>query len=157
MRMELGRLLAGSLGAVLLSASLAGAAVPGTCGSGKLRDVEVVTETFPPQSHTRVVTKINKRGEREASADTSLFERHETTYVVTVELEDMRYTAQSAGNFWNFNPTRLVINDPIGICVEGNRIILRRPDGKDYKATIVRAVRSGVIFERVNPGAEDVR
>jgi hypothetical protein len=62
--------------------------------------------------------------------------------MVSVELEDMRYTARSSGDFWNFDPTRLVINDPIGVCVEKNQIILRRPDGKDYKATIVRAVRS---------------
>jgi hypothetical protein len=54
----------------------------------------------------------------------------------------MSYTAQSSGNFWNFDPTRLVINDPIGLCVDRNQIILRRPDGKDYKAKIVRAVRT---------------
>ena len=28
------------------------------------------------------------------------------------------------------------------MCVERNQIILRRPDGKDYKAKIVRAVRN---------------
>ena len=40
------------------------------------------------------------------------------------------------------SPSRLVINDPIGVCVERNQIILRRPDGKDYKAKIVRAIRT---------------
>jgi len=135
-------LLAGSLAAVLLPPSLTSAEVLYTCGTGILRDVEAVIETVPAEKHTRVVTKINKRGEREVYADTSSGERRETTYMVTVELEDMRYTARSSGNFWNFDPTRLVINDPIGVCVEKNQIILRRPDGKDYKAKIVRAVRS---------------
>jgi hypothetical protein len=135
-------LLAGSLAAVLLSPPPAGAEVPYKCGTGTLRDVDAVIETFPAERHTRVVTKINKRGERETHADTSSGERHEKMYTVTVQLEDMSYTAQSSGNFWNFDPTRLVINDPIGLCVDRNQIILRRPDGKDYKARIVRAVRT---------------
>jgi len=54
----------------------------------------------------------------------------------------MTYTARSSGNFWNFDPTRLVINDPIGACVDRNQLILRRPDGKDYRARIVRTVRN---------------
>jgi hypothetical protein len=32
----------------------------------------------------------------------------------------MVYTAESSGNFWNFDPTRLVINDSVGVCVDGN-------------------------------------
>jgi hypothetical protein len=117
-RLEL--LLAGSFTAVLLFPPPASAEVPYKCGTGTLRDVDAVIETFPAEKHTRVVTKTNKRGERETHVDTSSGERHEKTYTVT----------------------RLVINDPIGLCVERNQIILRRPDGKDYKAKIVRAVRN---------------
>ena len=141
-RLESKRLLAGLLGATVLSASVASAEAPRTCGTATLRDVEAVTEILPADSHTRVVARTNKRGEREMDAYTYAGERHDTTYMVTVEFGDMSYTARSAGNFWNFNPTRLVINDPIGICVDRTRIMLRRPDGKDYKATIVRAVRT---------------
>jgi hypothetical protein len=135
-------LLAGSFATMLLWPPSAGAEVPYTCGMGTLRDVDTVIETFPAEKHTRVVTKTNRRGERETHVDTSSGERHEKTYTVTVQLEDMIYAAQSSGNFWNFDPTRLVINDPIGLCVDKNQIILRRPDGKDYKARIVRAVRN---------------
>ena len=135
-------LLAGSCAAVLLLPPAAGAEVPYKCGTGTLRDVDAVVEIFPVEKHTHVVTKINKRGQREVDVNTSSGERHERTYTVTVQLEDMSYTAQSSGNFWNFDPTRLVINDPIGLCVDRNQIILRRPDGKDYKARIVRAVRT---------------
>src|SRR5215510_7794502 len=87
-------LLAGTLAAVLLPPSLARAEVPYTCGTRTLRDVEAVIETFPAEKHTRVVTKTNRRGEREVHADTSSGERREKTYTVTVELEDMSYTAQ---------------------------------------------------------------
>ncbi len=55
----------------------------------------------------------------------------------------MRYVAKSSGNLpWNYNPTRMVINDPMGVCVDRKQLIVtRRPDGKTYKATIVRASR----------------
>ena len=55
-------LLAGSLAAVLLLPPQAGAEVPYNCGTGTLRDVGAVIETFPAEKHTRVVTKTNKRG-----------------------------------------------------------------------------------------------
>ena len=66
-------------------------------------------------------------------------------------MNDLVYTGQSSGNeFWNFDPTRLVINDPIGACVSGRSLRLRRPDGKDYKTKIVRAIRD--VSSEVNPG-----
>ena len=50
--------------------------------------------------------------------------------------------AQSPGSdFWNFSPTRLVVNDAIEACVSKGHLRLRRPDGKDYKTTIVRVER----------------
>lgn len=70
---------------------------------------------------------------------------------MTVRLNDLVYTGQSSGNeFWNFDPTRLVINDPIAVCVSRNTLRLRRPDGKDYKTKIVRVVRN--VTSEVNPG-----
>jgi hypothetical protein len=52
------------------------------------------------------------------------------------------YTGESSGNeFWQFDPSRLVINDPIDACVSDGRLRLRRPDGKEYKTKIVRVVR----------------
>ena len=87
-------------------------------------------------------TKQDKRGREETWVETSTGERREKNYLLTLELDDIRYTAQSSGNFWNFDPTRLVINDPVGVCVDGKRIIVKRPDGKDFKAKIVRAARA---------------
>jgi hypothetical protein len=132
-------IVAGSFAAVLLGPSPAGAQA---CGTGTLRDVEAITETFQTPQRTRIVTKKNRRGHEEVWAETSSGERTEKTYTIIVELEDMTYTARSSGNFWNFDPSRLVINDPIGACVDRNQLILRRPDGKDYKARIVRTVRN---------------
>ena len=66
--------------AILMTAALASpltaaAETPYTCGTGTFRDAEAVVETTPTQSVTRIVEKVNKRGEREVRAETSPSER----------------------------------------------------------------------------------
>jgi hypothetical protein len=57
-------------------------------------------------------------------------------------LDDLTYTAQSEHIFgFGFKPTSLVINDPIGACVRGSTLALERPDGKEYRAHILRVAR----------------
>ena len=65
-----------------------------------------------------------------------------TTYTVTIVLDDLTYTAQSELIFgFGFKPTSLVINDPIGVCVRGSTLALERPNGKEYRARILRVSR----------------
>ena len=63
-----------------------------------------------------------KPGERSVDAYTGLFSEPETkSYLVTVRMNDRVYVGRSGGDwFWEFDPTRLVINDPIDACVEGH-------------------------------------
>jgi hypothetical protein len=115
------------------------------CGTGALRDVEVVVDRVP-QSTITTVQKKPKSGKKRSEQPVSVFstptERQTKTYLVTVRLNDLVYTGQASGNeFWNFDPTRLVINDPINVCVSKDTLRLRRPDGKDYKTKIVRVIR----------------
>ena len=136
------RFLVTCLTAASLWTTASAAEPPYTCGTGTLLDVEVVTETIPTASTTVIRSKRNRHGRREERIYTTPSERQETTYVVTIQLDDMRYVGQSSGNnFWDFDPTRLVINDPVGVCIDRNRIVVQRPDGKSYKAKIVRAAR----------------
>lgn len=118
------------VGALLVTPLAADAQTPYTCGTGTLRDVEAITETIATPTQTHVRTKRNKHGDREAWSETTSGEARKKKYVVQVQLENMVYTAESSANFWNFDPARLVINDSVGVCVDGKRIILRRPDGK---------------------------
>jgi len=124
------------------------AAQSSVCGTGTLKDVEVVTARVPQSTITSVHKKLKKAmkpGEGEVDAYTTPAERQTKTYRVTVRLNDLVYTGQSSGNeFWNFDPTRLVINDPIAACVSKGTLRLRRSDGKDYKTKIVRVVRDVV-------------
>jgi len=64
-------------------------------------------------------------------------------YTVTVQLGDMVYTTQSENVLGlGFKPTAYVVNDPAGACVRGDRLVLEHPDGKEYKARIVRRERT---------------
>lgn len=118
------------------------------CGTAVLHDVEVVTARIPQSTITSVHTRRtgqNGSGERAVDVYTTPAERQNKTYLVTVRLNDLVYIAQSSGNeFWHFDPTRLVINDPIEACVSDGRLRLRRPDGKEYRPRIVRTVRDAV-------------
>jgi hypothetical protein len=132
--------------AALLMAAMASplsAAAQATCGTGMLRDVEVVTERVSQPSVATIHESDKKKsGDRETRVFITPRDRENKTYLVTVRLRDVVYTGESSGNgFWNFDPTRLVINDPIEVCVYGNRLHLRRPDGKDFKTKVVRVIR----------------
>ncbi len=119
------------------------------CGTATLMNVEIVAERIPQSTITSVrrpPADGKRAGERRVDAYTTPSERQTRTYRVTVRLGDMVYTGQSSGDwFWEFDPTRLVINDAIHVCVAADRLRLRRPDGKDYKVKIVRVVRESAV------------
>jgi hypothetical protein len=144
MRMKQLVTMATAMGLVLFSASVA-AAQPATCGTAVLRDVEIVTDRVAQSTITTVSKKSDKPGERDVTVVTTPTERQTKGYLVTVRLNDLVYTGQSSSNWpWSYDPTRLVINDPINVCVSKDTLRLRKPDGKDYKTKIVRIVRDVV-------------
>lgn len=147
--------MAASIGLALFSSSPAAAQSLG-CGTAILRDIEVVTARVPQSTITSVHSKPRKNGkpgEPEVNAFTTPAERQTRTYLVTVRLNDLVYTGQSSGDeFWDFDPTRLVINDPVEACVSKGTLRLRRPDGKQYKTKIVRVVRN-VVHEPTQEGS----
>ena len=132
---------------IALAAFAASPAVAQTvgCGTAIRTDVEVVVARVPQSTITSVHTRPKdgmKPGDRSVDAYTTPSERETKTYLVTVRLNDRIYVGRSSGDwFWDFDPTRLVINDPIDACVSKDTLRLRRPDGTDYKTKIVRVVR----------------
>jgi hypothetical protein len=113
-----------------------------SCGSAILRDVEVMTDVVPAP-----IVSV-RHGDRRPHDRTSYGyatpgARLRKTYRVTVDFEGMQYVGESSGDaFWNYNPTRLVINDTVAACVAGKHLEIKRPDGKTYRTDIVRVVRS---------------
>jgi hypothetical protein len=67
--------------------------------------------------------------------------RKQTTYTVKVVLDSIIYTARSSGDFWGYNPSRMTVGTDLEVCVEASRLVITRPDGKQYKPTITRRER----------------
>ena len=114
----------------------------GVCGIGTLIDVQAHVEVIQAGTieHGRETVKKNGRKEYDSYSTSNL--QKQTTYTVTIVLDDLTYTAQSEQIFgFGFKPTSLVVNDPIGVCVRGSTLALERPDGKEYRARILRVAR----------------
>jgi hypothetical protein len=127
---------------ITLTASAPAHAESATCGMATLEDVDVATALVPLGTVTTGRSKPGKPGIRDWHVYTSPGTRVSKSYLVTVRLNDIVYTAESSGDgFWTFNPRTLVVNDGIHVCVVKNRLRITRPDGKDYTAKIVRDVR----------------
>lgn len=83
--------------------------------AGVLRDIDVVVRMVPTPQFTYMRREPRKRGRQDLHGYITPGERQDKRYLVTVEIDDMTYTVESSGNaFWDFDPSRLVINDSIG-------------------------------------------
>ena len=114
----------------------------GVCGTGTLIDVQAHVEVIQAGTigHSRETVKKNGGKEYDSYSTSNL--QKQTSYTVTIVLDDLTYTAQSEQIFgFGFKPTSLVINDPIGACIGGSTLALERPDGKEYRAHILRVAR----------------
>ena len=126
---------------MLLPVAAMGAPNQGICAAGTLVDVQADTEMVQTGTFEHGRAK-NTNGKREYDSYSTTSVQKQTTYTVVVRLEDMVYTAQSQAIFgFGFKPTAFVINDAIEGCRDRNTLALTRPDGKQYKARIVRAAR----------------
>ena len=114
----------------------------GVCGIGTLTDVQARVEVIQAGVIEHSRETIKKNGRREYDSYSAPNMQKQTTYTVTIVVDDLTYTAQSELIFgFGFKPTSLVVNDPIGVCVRGSTLALERPDGKEYRARILRVAR----------------
>lgn len=74
--------------------------------------------------------------------------KHHAIY--QVRLGDVIYSAEGDKVKDNVDPAHgLVVGDSVRVAVEGEHMFLRRPDGKDIKATIVKRERAQGFFGRL--------
>jgi hypothetical protein len=115
----------------LLSASVVDADPLYTCGEGTVRRVQSFIQTI--RDETQQGIQPYSRWALDTSGDAA------TSFLVTVELKDRAYVAQSsADSRWNFDPRRLLIGQAIAVCTNSSQIVLDRLDGTDYRAKVVR-------------------
>jgi len=130
------------LASMLLPIAALGAPEKGLCTTGTLLDVQMNTGIIQAGTSEHGQQRIKKNGRKEYDSYSTNYQRKQITYTVTVRLDDLVYTAESATIFgFGFKPTSFVVNDPIRACLQGNTLALSRPDGKEYKAHIIRAAR----------------
>jgi hypothetical protein len=112
------------------------------CRTGKLLDVQQSKSMVPTTSTEHVEKKNKKNGKTEYDTFSTPGMEERTTFTVTVALGDMTYTGESNYIGFGFKPTVFIVNDPVRACVDGKKLVIIRPDGKDYKSNIVQAVRN---------------
>lgn len=42
---------------------------------------------------------------------------------------------------WSYEPNDLMVNDPIELSIDRNEMYVRRPEGKEFKAKVIRRIR----------------
>ncbi len=113
------------------------AGTPASCGRGTLLDVQEDTQYIPTVQFGRV----QRNGNKDWTTVEMPSARKQTTYWVRVALGGVIYTARSSGDFWGYNPSKMIVGDELEACVEANRVVITRPDGKQYRPTITRRER----------------
>ena len=69
--------------------------------------------------------------------------------VYQVRLGDVIYYAEGSKLHHEADPGHgLIVGDEVRVAIEGDRMMLRRPDGKDIKATIVKRQRAEGLLAR---------
>lgn len=105
--------------------------------TGKLLDVQEDTEYIP----TVQVGRVHRNSNKDWTTVEMPSSRKQTTYIVKVALDGIIYTARSSGDFWGYNPSKMIVGSEIEASVEANKLVIVRPDGKQYKPTITRRER----------------
>jgi hypothetical protein len=137
MNLKLNTLIAAFGAAVLLAPASYAQAAP-ACQTGKLLDVQENTEFVPTAQIGQA--RQNKNG-KDWTTIAMPSARKQTTYIVKVALDGIIYTARSSGDFWGYNPSSMIVNSEVEACADSKKLVITRPDGKQYKPTIIRRER----------------
>ncbi len=127
----------------------------GSCGTDKLVGLDRRMRTIPGMNTEHYEEKVKKNGKRTIDGYMYSGEQTQEIYVLTVAIGDMIYTSESLKNlFFGYNPTDMVVNNPVDVCVEKNKQVLTRPDGKKYKTRIVRSERDREVLSQEHSPVE---
>jgi hypothetical protein len=106
-----------------------------SCGAGRIRDVESVTEV--------VIVRPAWRRPGESAATTApgpvTAEHAHDHFVVTVRFNGAYYTIRAAADAsWNLNPMTFRFDESIDVCVNAAEMVLDRLDGTDFRGLVIR-------------------
>jgi hypothetical protein len=107
------------------------------CQIGKRLDIQEDIQYIP----TVQIGRVHRSGNKDWTTVELPSARKQTTYTVKIALDGIIYTARSSGDFWGYNPSNMIVGADLEACVEANKLVIARPDGKQYKPTITRRER----------------
>jgi hypothetical protein len=132
--------IAGCLAAALMSSSPAGAETLFVCGMGMLRHVETLLEPVATHPSGTIAERRVREGGRQLLVNASS-PRRTKSYLVTIELDGVRYTARSADDaLRTSDPTRFRVNTAIPTCLDEDLLMFRPTGSETLKTTIIEAV-----------------
>ena len=126
-----------ALASVVVFTGVGHAQSASACRTGKLLDVQETVEYVPTVQFGRV----HRNGSNDWTTVELPSTRKQTTYTVKVALDGIIYTARSSGDFLGYNPANMIVGAELEARVEANKLIITRPDGRQYKPTITRRER----------------
>jgi hypothetical protein len=132
---------------IVLAGVLGGASVsaeePHAFRTAKLVGLDTRTQTWDGIRTGHYEEKIKKDGKKITDGYSFGGTQTQVTYVLTVVVGEMTYTAEQAKSIlFGYNPTDMIVNDPVNVRIEKNKLVFLRPNGKEYKMTIVRIQRN---------------
>ena len=111
--------------------------------TGKLIGLDTRTQVVAGFGNVHSEEKTAKNGKKVTDGYSYVVPHTQVTYVLTVVVGEMTYTVEHAKTLLiGYNPTDMVVNDPVNVRIEKNKLIFLRPNGKEYKTTIIRMERN---------------
>src|SRR5262245_49022484 len=116
-------LVAGAVSVANLSAK-----EPDTWQMGTLMGLETRTTITERIGSGHYEERETKNGKKVINGNSYEIDQHQVTYVLTVRIGDMTYTAEHVKNLiFGYNPTDMVVNDTVTVSVQKKKLVLIRP------------------------------
>jgi hypothetical protein len=132
---------------VLNAGSVSAQAIP-ACQTGKLVGFDTRTTTIQGARTGHYEEREKASGKKVFDGYSYSGDQTQVIYVLTVTIGDLTYTAEHIKMIiFGYNPTDMVVNDPVTVCVEKNKLVFTRREGKKYKTAIVRIERNAQLGE----------
>ncbi|MDL1873041.1 hypothetical protein FBR05_12715 [Deltaproteobacteria bacterium PRO3] len=99
---------------------------------GKLLDIQ------EKKDKTTTYTTTKQKDGTTVTTPTTTEQKH---YFITVQVGDLVYVSEYTPMFFG-KPGDWIVGDPIDVRFDGNKMILRKPNGKELKAGIRKRIRA---------------
>lgn len=92
--------------------------------------------------HGKLVSVTDSTSTRTYGTNGNVNTAYDVEYRISIELDGMVYVGSYYPRWrWSYSPTDFIVNDPVEVRIDGNHLVIKRPNGKELKTAIVRRIR----------------